>query len=46
MMTTFFRSPNVIVFSLLIGLQGAAGYFLTARTEYAPAAKPLTSPVG
>jgi EpsI family protein len=43
MMTTFFRSPNVIVFSLLIGLQGAAGYFLTARTEYAPAAKPLTS---
>lgn len=40
-MPGIFSSPGLVTFSALIALQGAAGYYLSARQEYVPQAKPL-----
>ena len=41
-MPGMFSSPGLVTFSALIALQGAAGFYLNARQEYVPQAKPLT----
>ena len=42
-MPSFFRSRNLIIFTVLVVLQGATGYLLTARSEYVPQGRPLLS---
>ncbi|MBM3754750.1 MAG: EpsI family protein [Acidobacteria bacterium] len=40
-MPGFFSTPGLATFSALIAIQGAAGFYLNARNEYVPQAKPL-----
>ncbi len=42
-MPPFFVSRNLIIFSALVVLQGAAGYFLSVRKEYQPPSRALSS---
>jgi len=42
-MPPFFVSRNLIIFSAILVLQGAAGYFLSVRKEYAPPSTPLAA---
>lgn len=43
---SFLRTPQILVFTLLVGAQGLAGYFLNARQENVPDVLPLrTLPV-
>lgn len=38
-----FRSTHLLIFTVLVCAQGAAGYYLNSRREYVPVTKPLTS---
>jgi len=40
-MPGFFSTPGLATFSALIAIQGAAGFYLSARNEYVPPAKAL-----
>jgi EpsI family protein len=42
-MLSILNSRNLIVFTVIAVAQGAAGYYLNARQEYVPPAKPLVS---
>lgn len=42
-MLTMLRNKFVILFSILVGLQGIGGYYLNARQEYVPRIQPLRS---
>lgn len=43
MIPAFLRSRNLLIFTLVVAAQGAAGYYLNARRENVPPAKPLAS---
>jgi EpsI family protein len=42
-MKTLFQSRNLVIVSLLVAAQGAAGYYLNARQEYVPTPAPLAT---
>ncbi|HEU0124020.1 MAG TPA: EpsI family protein [Bryobacteraceae bacterium] len=42
-MASFFSSRNTIIFAIVVAAQGATGYYLNARQEIVPQAKPLAS---